>query len=119
MGIMNYFNVIATSLAARRKEFAVMEAIGMTRKQLRHMLMLEGLYYAGIVSVLVLSLGSGILYLTAAYIKQDKAWFVFMYPWATAAAAIGMIFLLCVLLPVLTYKKTVSESVIQRLRHSR
>ena len=80
--------------------------------------MVEGLYYAGIVSALVLSLGSGVLFLTAEYIKRDKTWFVFMYPWEAAAIAVGMIFLLCILLPVLTYKKTVPESVIQRLRYN-
>ena len=118
MGVMNYFNVIAASLAARKKEFAIMEAIGMTRRQLRNMLLTEGFYYVGIVSLLVLTVGSGILVMLGSYMKQEKAYFLFLYPGSVMRAALGLMFAFCVLLPVVTYRKTVSESVIQRLRHN-
>ncbi len=47
IGVLNFINTILTGIISRRKEFAMMEAIGMTRKQLARMLMLEGLSYAG------------------------------------------------------------------------
>lgn len=46
IGILNFINSILTGIVIRKREFAMMEAIGMTKKQLSCMLMLEGLYYA-------------------------------------------------------------------------
>ena len=46
IGILNLLNVILTGAIARQREFAVMQSIGMTRKQLRKLFVLEGLFYA-------------------------------------------------------------------------
>lgn len=45
IGIMNFFNTIAASILSRRKEFALLETVGMTKQQLRKMLTLEGIIY--------------------------------------------------------------------------
>lgn len=42
IGIVNFINVIITSTTARKKEFAMMQSIGMTKKQLRCLLVMEG-----------------------------------------------------------------------------
>lgn len=44
-GIINFINVVATMIISRRKEFAIMESIGMTYKQLNQMIVWEGIYY--------------------------------------------------------------------------
>ena len=46
IGMLNFINSVLTNIVTRRKEFAMMEAIGMTKKQLLQMLILEGIYYA-------------------------------------------------------------------------
>ena len=46
VGILNFFNSIMTGMMSRRYEFAVLQSIGMTGKQLRSMLIYEGLLYA-------------------------------------------------------------------------
>lgn len=43
IGIVNYANVIIISVTSRKKEFAMMQSIGMTKKQLRLLLMMEGI----------------------------------------------------------------------------
>ncbi len=45
VGILNFFNAILTGINARRRELAVLQSIGMTTRQLRMMLALEGLIY--------------------------------------------------------------------------
>ena len=45
IGILNFFNAILTGIITRRREFAVLQAIGMTGRQLKEMLTLEGLLY--------------------------------------------------------------------------
>ena len=59
IGILNFINSMLTSIITRRQEFAVLQSIGMTTKQLRNMLCLEGLYYAG--GTIALSLALGVL----------------------------------------------------------
>ena len=61
MGLMNYVNVMATSVQTRRRELAMMESLGMTCRQLRAMVMWEGSIYAVLSSVLFLA-GCSILW---------------------------------------------------------
>ncbi len=42
VGVLNFLNAVLTGIITRRHEFAVLQAIGMTGKQLKRMLMLEG-----------------------------------------------------------------------------
>lgn len=46
VGILNFFNAIMTEIMSRAKELAVLQAIGMTGKQLKQMIITEGLMYA-------------------------------------------------------------------------
>lgn len=57
VGILNFFNAIMTGILSRKREFAVLQAVGMTNKQLKAMLVYEGLFYAlsSALSALVLS----------------------------------------------------------------
>lgn len=43
IGIVNFINVIVISTTARKKEFAMMQSIGMTKRQLKNLLIMEGL----------------------------------------------------------------------------
>ena len=42
IGIMNFFNTTATSVISRKKELALLEVVGMTKKQISKMLVAEG-----------------------------------------------------------------------------
>ena len=46
VGVLNFFNAILTGILARKRELAVLQSIGMTGKQLKTMLVYEGLFYA-------------------------------------------------------------------------
>lgn len=68
-GLMNFANVMLTSIIARKQDFLVMEKIGMTKRQKRKLLVMEGMYYVLIVAVLLLTVGVGMLYLISKSIK--------------------------------------------------
>ena len=57
VGILNFFNAIMTGILSRKREFAVLQAVGMAGRQLKAMLVYEGLFYAlsSALSALVLS----------------------------------------------------------------
>ena len=44
VGILNFFNAIMTGILARKREFAVLQSVGMTNRQLKQMLVQEGLF---------------------------------------------------------------------------
>ncbi len=44
IGILNFINAMLTSIISRRREFAMLQSIGMTNKQLNKMLILEGVF---------------------------------------------------------------------------
>ena len=45
IGIANFVNFVLTSVITRKKEFSMLQSIGMTGKPLKRMLSFEGLYY--------------------------------------------------------------------------
>ena len=61
VGVLNFFNAILTGIIARKREFAVLQSIGMTGRQLKTMLVYEGLFYTlgAVIISLVLTLALG------------------------------------------------------------
>lgn len=104
IGLMNFINMMYVSVHSRSRELAVLESIGMTRRQLRHMLLIEGSTYALLTAVLVLTLGSAVLYGSFQLIKVQAAYAVFTYPFVSVGFSLAMIFLLCSLVPLLVYR---------------
>lgn len=45
IGVLNFFNTSAVSINARKKELAMLESIGMTKGQMKKMLIYEGILY--------------------------------------------------------------------------
>ena len=61
IGIMNFFNTTATSVISRKKELALLEVVGMTKKQISKMLVAEGFLYLGgafVIAVLLVVVGA-------------------------------------------------------------
>ncbi|MBO5145340.1 MAG: ABC transporter permease [Lachnospiraceae bacterium] len=118
VGILNFMNAIVTGILTRKRELAVLQAVGMTGGQLKQMLMLEGMYEAlgAVAAALILTL------LTVPFAKNilnGMFWF-FSYRFtiipifliAPVFAALGM------LIPYIAYRSMVKKSVVERLREA-
>ena len=116
MGLVNYANVTATGFTVRRKEFAVLESIGLTRKQLRKMLLWEGIFYSLIITLLTAGPGSIISHLTNILIKKRIAYFTFRQPYVEFLLCILALFTVCILVPLILYRQYKKESLVDRLR---
>lgn len=99
MGFVNYINTIITSYIERKREFATMHSIGMTEKQLKKMLLYEGRIYALSLWGLLLTVGNLILVLLYFIIKNQLAYFTFIYPWSMQLFIILGIYLICTVVP--------------------
>jgi putative ABC transport system permease protein len=118
IGILNFINAILTSILTRRKEFAMLQSIGMTRKQLRSMLMYEGLYY--VLGTCALSLVFGTIF-SLLIVKSfcGLLWF-FSYHFILWPLLIVLPFLLVlgVIIPLVSYALTDKQSIVERLREA-
>ena len=47
VGMLNYINTMAVGMQNRKLTFSIMESVGMSERQIRKLLIREGLLYAG------------------------------------------------------------------------
>lgn len=116
IGVLNFVNSVLTSIVTRRREFATLQAVGMTGRQLRQMLMLEGLYYALFAGAASLALS---VLTSLAVVKSLVAslWF-FNYRFLLwpVLAALPVLLVLAALVPLAALHFSGRESVVERLR---
>ena len=116
IGLINFVNVMVTGVAARKNEFAIMESIGTTKKQLRKILTVEGGIYALISTLLILTFGNAFLMLVADAVPNLADYAVFEYPIGLVIRLIAAIFVICLSVPGIVYKLISNETVIERMR---
>lgn len=116
IGLLNFINVMVTNVNVRLKELAIMESIGMTKRQIITMLTLEGAYYAGITTLITCTLGMGVVYFIAQLTKQIADYAEFVFPTIPLLSLITLIFAVCLIIPSIVYKYDSKSSVTERLR---
>lgn len=118
VGILNFFNTFLTNIMARKHEIAVMESIGMTKKQVIGMLVTEGIIITVGSAVITLLLCLLMSPLMGAMIEKIFWFFVYRSTFISAAIIIPVFALLGVTIPVLVYKFSMKGSSVERLRIS-
>ena len=98
VGLVNYFNIMFTGIVGRKKELEIMRKIGMTRRQERKLLLLEGSYYVLLIAGLVVSVGSIVLKGIDVYMRKQLSYFTFHYPVGAIAGSIVILEILCVII---------------------
>ena len=98
-GFTNYLNVMITGILSRRRELKVMESIGMTGKQKRAMFLAEGGCYCLITAALMLTAGSGILYLIRRYMEERLSYFQYQYPFVWTFILLAGLTGICLTVP--------------------
>lgn len=115
-GLMNFINMMYVSVNSRRRELAILESVGMTKKQICRMLRIEGNTYAFITAVLMVTLGSAVLYGSFRLVKLQAAYAVFVYPLVPVVLSLAVVTAICSLVPVMVYRAENSRSTVERLR---
>lgn len=118
VGILNFINATLTGIITRKQEFAMLQSIGMTGKQLKTMLVEEGLLYAlgSILLALVLSL---ILQPLAGNVLSNMFWFFSFHLTLLPILLVTPIFVLfgCIV-PMIVYRAVAKQTIVERLRES-
>lgn len=116
IGILNFINIMITGVNSRLKELAILESIGMTKKQIKKMLTFEGLYYALITIGFILTIGIGIIYGMSELAKNIADYATFVFPTLPLISLIIVIFAVCLITPSLVFKISSKQSVTERIR---
>lgn len=120
ISIMNLINTMINSVHVRKKELGMMQAIGMSDRQLMKMLQLEGIFYT--VGTLIISIGVGSLagYPLFLYAKRTGMFDISTYHYLVTAAIIIILtlFVIQMLLAIFIAKSVRKDSLIERIRFS-
>lgn len=116
VGVLNFVNSMITAIFSRQKEFAMLQSIGMTRRQLRNMLIDEGLYYAGITLVLSYLLSALVVGVGVRLLVAGDWTATFHFTLLPLVICTPILFAFAVLIPVCCFKNIEKQSIVERLR---
>lgn len=115
VGILNFINSMVTAVISRKREFAMIRSIGMTKRQLRRMLVFEGLYYAGI--TLLTSYIAGAIAVGVIIRGMTAGGFsTFYFTLLPLLCSTPALTAFAVLIPYLCFRNLERQSVVERLR---
>lgn len=116
IGILNFINAMITEVISRKREFAVLQSIGMTNSQLRKTIIFEGLCYVAASGAVSVVLGS--LFAWAVLKAMNNVIWFFEYRFRILPFVILLppLVLTAVLVPVFAWKSVGKRSIVERLR---
>ncbi len=115
ISITNVFNTISTNVMLRRKEFAMLKTVGMTRKGFNKMMNFECILYGSKAVLYGLPVSIGVSYLIYNYF--DSAFeFAFYVPASAVIIAVGVVFLVVFVTMLYSMHKIKNENVIDVLK---
>jgi len=113
--VANVFNTITTSINLRRREFAMLKAVGMTGGSLNKMMAYECLFYGAQALIFALPVSLGISYLIYDAVMQgvDVA---FMLPWWSIGIAVAGVFTIVFITMMYAIAKVKRENTVEALK---
>ena len=107
-----------TNIEARRHELSVVESIGMTKKQCRRMLQMEGFWYAVISLALCLTVGNVLLFGAFQAFKGVVEYAAFSYPIWMMLVLAAILLAFCWFVPLLLVNRMMKNTTVERLRQN-
>lgn len=118
IGILNFINSSVTSVQARARELAVLQAVGMTGRQLKRMLITEGTLYSAAALIFTLTAGNVLSYAFVQAVAGQMWFFTYRFTILPVICCVPPLTVFSVLIPSLCYKNMCRRSIVDRLRLS-
>ncbi|MDO4481165.1 MAG: FtsX-like permease family protein [Bacillota bacterium] len=118
VGVLNYFNAVFTGITSRKREFAILRSVGMTGRQLKRMLIYEGLLYAAGSIVLALCICAAVTPLMAGSLDKVMWFFTFRFTIMPIIVLSPVFILLGCLIPLAVYRIESKSTIVERLREA-
>ncbi|MDD2498123.1 MAG: FtsX-like permease family protein [Desulfitobacteriaceae bacterium] len=115
ISIANIFNTISTSIALRKREFAMLKSVGMTPKGFNKMINYESIFY-GIKSLCYgLPISIGVMYLIHKSLRYTFS-YGFELPWVSIIYVVAAVFVIVSSAMLYSSKKVKKENIIDALK---
>lgn len=115
IGVINYINTSMSEIISRRYELAVLNAIGMTSKQIRLMLISESLIFSFVVAAFFIPLGSFFSFFIIDVMLSGSGAFSYQFSITPIAVIMLLLITISVVIPLFVYKIVSKRNTIEWL----
>ena len=116
IGILNFINSMTTSILSRYREIAMLQSVGMTGRQVKQMLIYEGIGYSilGLLGSLILSVIASLT--VVRMMGAELTYFTWHFTLLPVFLCIIPLILITAIVPLVCYNKMAQKTVVERLR---
>ena len=116
IGITNIFNTITTNMNLRKKEFAMLKSIGMTRKEFNRMIRLESVFYG--VKSLIIGIPIGLVLSYGMYnMFRNSMEMEYVLPYKSIAVAVIFVAVVIGIIMRYSMSKINKQNIIETIRN--
>ena len=116
IGITNIFNTITTNMNLRKKEFAMLKSIGMTKKEFNRMIRLESIFYG--VKSLIIGIPIGLLLSYGMYnVFRNSMEIEYVLPYKSIAVAVIFVAVVIGIIMRYSMSKINKQNIIETIRN--
>ena len=115
--LINLVNTTITNFLSRRQEIGMLQAIGLSKKQLNRMLCYEGLTYSILATLVTLILGTGFGFLSVQMVvKTMNPYFYYSFPWPVVLIYLAILLIVQFILISYTTGSLKKQSLVEQIR---
>lgn len=116
IGVTSVFNTISTSMALRKREFAVLRSIGLTRGGFNKMLFFESLFFGMKSLIFALPVSIGVTILIHYSLADMMSISTIIIPWKAIIISIVSVFIIVLLTMMYSSSKIKKHNIIEQIR---
>lgn len=119
IGFMNMANTMIISIITRKREFGMLQAIGMTNRQLNFMLQMEGIIFTLGTVLVAAAIGvpGGYGFFKFCRTNGVTGLYIYHFPWAEVLIMILILSILQIILSFILSRNVRNESLVERIRY--
>ncbi len=117
IGITNIFNTVNTNMMLRKREFAMLKSIGMTKNEFNRMIRLESFFYGGKALIIGIPIGLILAYIIHKAIISGEYVFGFELPFLSIIITCIVVFLLLLTIMKYSIGKINKQNIIETIRN--
>lgn len=116
IGVTSVFNTISTSMALRKREFAVLRSIGLTRGGFNKMLFFESLFFGMKSLIFALPVSIGVTIIIHYSLADMVSISTIIIPWKAIIISIVSVFIIVLLTMMYSSSKIKKHNIIEQIR---
>lgn len=114
--LINLVNTTITNFLSRKQEIGMLQAIGLSKKQLIIMFRYEGLIYSVFAVLMTVILGTGLGFVCVQACKSMNPYFFYSFPWPVVLIYLAILLIVQMILISYTTGTLKKQSLVERMR---